>query len=381
MKRIGVLFSILLCALFAIGQDRNVKRVAILEVSDPDNVLSYGLKMLVKGKLTAAVTSIPGYEGYERSDISSILLEQEFQRTGLVSDSQIKALGEMTGTDYILTIQVLRYDGSHAVLTSKILNIETAKLDKISDIVTPVNIVDIENNCEKLVKTLFEKPVEKREIRMGDSRYTGEVVGGIPNGIGTMYFSDNDALGRERYHGMWNAGKPQGQGTLLFKDGSTYNGCFSNGLRSGEGVYTSISRSSSNEIIFRKTYKGLWSIDMRNGRGKLLYYRDLYLPSDIFSIDGVWENNELLAGVFNYYDGTSETLCFVKDNRSIMFDRQNANFYYVEGSFQNDLCTGVWKLYDNEKKYIEKRVFKDGVLLEKKERTGLLHITRKSSNR
>ena len=80
--------------------------------------------MLISSKLSFAITNIPGYEGYDRVDITSIINEHEFQRAGLVNDSQIKRLGEMTGADYILVTEVAKLDEQQIIITAKILNVE-----------------------------------------------------------------------------------------------------------------------------------------------------------------------------------------------------------------------------------------------------------------
>ena len=94
-------FILMLYALLAIthayGQNSGVKRIAILETVDKEDKVSYGVEFLVRSKLTEVITNTPGYEGYDRVDIASIMSEHDFQRTGLVSDADIKKLGEMTG--------------------------------------------------------------------------------------------------------------------------------------------------------------------------------------------------------------------------------------------------------------------------------------------
>lgn len=98
---------------------------------------------MVRSKLADAITNTPGYEGYDRVDISSIMGEHEFQRTGLVSDAQIKKLGEMTGANFILIAEVALLDSRHVFIASKILDVETAKLIKTADINTSTDIDDM----------------------------------------------------------------------------------------------------------------------------------------------------------------------------------------------------------------------------------------------
>ncbi|MDE5998983.1 MAG: formylglycine-generating enzyme family protein [Bacteroidaceae bacterium] len=137
------------------GQTGSTKRVAILETVDKENVISYGVKLMVRSKLAYAITNTPGYEGYDRVDVSSIMGEQEFQRTGLVSDAQIKKLGEMTGADYILVAEVAKLDNNHIIIVSKILNVETAKLEKTSNAQTATDVNAMEDACRELTIRLF----------------------------------------------------------------------------------------------------------------------------------------------------------------------------------------------------------------------------------
>ncbi|MDE7379332.1 MAG: formylglycine-generating enzyme family protein [Paraprevotella sp.] len=158
------------------GQERQTKKVAILETVDKENVIPYAVKLMVRSKLAYAITNTPGYEGYDRVDLSSIIGEQEFQRTGLVSDAQIKKLGEMTGADYILVAEVAKFDNSHVIIVSKILNVESAKLEKTSDIQTATDIDAVENACRELAARLLGR-VRGKTITLSNN-YTGQFSSG-----------------------------------------------------------------------------------------------------------------------------------------------------------------------------------------------------------
>jgi len=127
MKKLFVFALLAMLSVFAMAQ--NAKKVAILETVDKENKVSYGVKLQLRSSLTYAISSTPGYEGYDRVDMSSILGEHNFQRTGYVSDAQIKKLGEMTGASSILVAEAAIYDASHIIVTAKILNVETASVE------------------------------------------------------------------------------------------------------------------------------------------------------------------------------------------------------------------------------------------------------------
>lgn len=134
---------------------QDVKKVAITEVVDREGSISYGTKLVFRSCLSNAVTNTAGYEGYDRVDISSIMDEQEFQRTGLVRDVEIRKLGEMTGASYILVAEMAKVDESKFFITAKILDVETAKLEKTEYVQTGSNPNQLREACQRLAESLF----------------------------------------------------------------------------------------------------------------------------------------------------------------------------------------------------------------------------------
>jgi len=119
------LLLILLSALSLTAFAQEVKKVAILETVDKAGDVPYGVKLQVRMNLTYAISNTPGYEGFDRVDMASIMGEQNFQRTGMVSDAQIKKLGEMTGAQYVLIAEAALYDAQNIIITAKVLDVET----------------------------------------------------------------------------------------------------------------------------------------------------------------------------------------------------------------------------------------------------------------
>lgn len=135
------------------GQE--VKKIAILETVDREDAVSYGIKLMVRSSLSYAITNTPGYEGYDRVDMASIVGEHDFQRTGMVSESQIRQLGQMTGASYILVAETAMIDASNIFITAKILNVETAKLERMASTQSGIKAGEIEEKCEELARSLF----------------------------------------------------------------------------------------------------------------------------------------------------------------------------------------------------------------------------------
>ena len=79
---------ILLLSVFSLSvyAQTDVKKVAILETVDKMGNVPYGVLLQVRSSLTYAISSNAGYEGYDRVDMAAITGEQNFQRTGMLSD-------------------------------------------------------------------------------------------------------------------------------------------------------------------------------------------------------------------------------------------------------------------------------------------------------
>ena len=153
MKRIFILcFSLALVSLmFA----QEAKKVAILEVVDREGKLEYGEKLMLRSNLARAVTNTNGFEAYDRSDMDAIFSEHDFQRTGNVSTSDIKKLGEMTGADYILVAEGAKTPDKKLFVTAKILNVETAKQEVTDNVLMGTSSSAIQQGCRNLASKMF----------------------------------------------------------------------------------------------------------------------------------------------------------------------------------------------------------------------------------
>lgn len=157
VKKIFLMLLLAVGLIPVCGQNTTTKRVAILEIVDKDEQISYGVKLMIRSNLAEAITATPGYEGYDRVDISSIMSEHNFQRTGLVSDADIKRLGEMTGAQYILVTEVVRLDEQNLYIAAKILNVESARIDKAMNVQTTIDATDIQQMSKVMAEELFSE--------------------------------------------------------------------------------------------------------------------------------------------------------------------------------------------------------------------------------
>ena len=149
---------LLLCGLFAMTMftfAQVTKKVAILEVVDREGKLSYSQKMVLRSNMAQAISGTQGFEAYDRSDIDAIMSEQDFQRTGLVNENEIRKLGEMTGVSLILVTEAVILDDNKLFVSAKILNVETSKVDISNNVVMGSNIEAIQQGCTELTKKMF----------------------------------------------------------------------------------------------------------------------------------------------------------------------------------------------------------------------------------
>jgi len=128
-KLLLILLSVLSLTAFA---QNDVKRVAILETVDRVGDVSLGVKNLLRQSITFGINHISGYEGYNRVDMAQINSEHNFQRTGYVSDADIKKLGVMTGASYVLIAEATTYDSEHILVFANLVDVESGRITNSS---------------------------------------------------------------------------------------------------------------------------------------------------------------------------------------------------------------------------------------------------------
>ena len=146
---------LLVCSMLNFAQ--GTKKVAILETVDREGKLSYSQKLLLRSNMARAVSNTAGYEAYDRSDVDMIMSEHDFQRTGMVSDAEIRKLGEMTGVSLILVTEGVLTGDNKIFVTAKILNIETARVEVMDNLSMGLSSDAIQEGCTILAKRLAKR--------------------------------------------------------------------------------------------------------------------------------------------------------------------------------------------------------------------------------
>ena len=274
---------------------QNVKKVAVLEPVCRDGSVNSFYSQMVRGEMESAISSTEEYQAFDRTALDKIMEEHKFQRSGVVSDSNIKQLGVMAGVDYILVSEVSAFDGYLSVIV-KILNVESGQYDKTANEVMELTPPKVKNGCSTITKQMFgfenlDSGARKGELQLPQGRYVGEIVANKPHGKGIIYYKSDDSNNRVSYDGDWVNGKRDGYGTITWKDGDKYVGNWKDDKENGYGTYY---YSDGDK------YVGNWKDGEENGYGT--YYYD---NGD--RREGYWvAGNE--NGRFTYYwaDGTFE---------------------------------------------------------------------------
>lgn len=190
------LFIILFSAFTVTAVAQNdVKRVAILETVDKMGSVPYLKQLVFRSNLTTAITNTNGYEGYDRTDLKEILGEQNFQRTGMVSDKDIKKIGEFTGAQYVLIAEAT-IDGNDMFITAKIIDVETARVLRNSNQLMGTSASEMQEGSQKVAADLLgvAKVVNSpAKENVSKTIPAGYVDLGLPSG--TLWKANNEDCG------------------------------------------------------------------------------------------------------------------------------------------------------------------------------------------
>ena len=75
-------------------------------------------------------------------------------------------------------------------------------------------------------------------------------------------YNEDDAMGRHKYDGGWSEGLQSGEGVMTFKSGDTYQGEFKENLPDGKGEFIYV--NGDKEVA-------VWGNGQRHGLSKYFY--------------------------------------------------------------------------------------------------------------
>ncbi|UQZ84668.1 Protease inhibitor precursor [Paenibacillus konkukensis] len=187
------------------------------------------------------------------------------------------------------------------------------------------------------------------EYPNGD-KYTGQLVGGVPEGKGKVVGADGSVIfsgtfsngervngtlyyaNGDKYTGSFASDLPSGSGKLVYKNGDAYEGDFAGGVREGKGTFT----TSKGETVV-----GDFKNDMKNG---MINYYDK--KGTLLSVSE-YTNDVLVSKV----EMTDETSVLPNTNPSSPTDPRNK-----ENERHDQSVNDIKERYNQSKKELDDQV-------------------------
>ena len=125
MKKALIILLSLCC--FAVAKDK--QRVAVYMAGE-EPLGAQGVHNVLGGELAKAISRSDRFSAVDRTDAiqSQLAQEHQFQRSGAVSDEQIKALGQQFGVQYLCIVQISALQGDVFYLDVRLVNVVTAEI-------------------------------------------------------------------------------------------------------------------------------------------------------------------------------------------------------------------------------------------------------------
>lgn len=184
-------------------------------------------------------------------------------------------------------------------------------------------IVNQNNDC---IQGYFENGlsfIRNAKANINNIRYESEILNGLPDGAGSIYYPNGNVYIGNICNGMEN-----GIGRIIYYDKAIYNGNWNMGNRDGEGEY----------IDGENHYKGLWKNNKKHGDG--------VLKSNGITLTGEWVD-DMKHGLF------TET---TNDGDNVMVQYENDNIVYRGAQISGEIIQlrqELEKEKTNNKKIIE----------------------------
>lgn len=158
---------------------------------------------------------------------------------------------------------------------------------------------------------------------LGDYQYEGQFANDLPNGTGSLYCLNADAL--YSYSGEWENGLRQGYGDAVYSNGDSYFGEWKNDAYNGVGRY----RYANGDV-----YDGDWVNNLPSGKGQYI--------SQTFKYGGDWLDGWIHGfGRIDFSNGDiyEGDFCEGKKCGQGIYQYSNGNVY--EGEFYDDMINGL----------------------------------------
>ncbi|MDR0687976.1 MAG: SUMF1/EgtB/PvdO family nonheme iron enzyme [Prevotellaceae bacterium] len=140
------------------NQPKLAKKVAVLEPTEASGNVTTMQKEIIRGALEEAITNMPGYEAFTRTNIDAIVNELNFQQSGMVDEDQRKRIGSMSGAEYIC-LSKLAVEGDEFYITCSLVEVESGRISHTANELMPnMPRSAILEGCKRLAEKLIGAP-------------------------------------------------------------------------------------------------------------------------------------------------------------------------------------------------------------------------------
>jgi hypothetical protein len=179
MKRLPFFIVIILFAGITVAQER--QNVAIYMVGE-EPYGARGAYKVLGGELAKAISGGDKYTAIDRTEaiINSLSKEHEFQRSGAVSDDQIKELGRQFGAQYLCIVELSALQGGSFYIDMRLVDVVTARIMNTatasSNLKGPDEMV---RTAQQIARELVDTEGAKKEMERKKMKKTAAFAAGI----------------------------------------------------------------------------------------------------------------------------------------------------------------------------------------------------------
>jgi len=155
-------------------------------------------------------------------------------------------------------------------------------------------------------------------------KYEGEIKNNLPNGLGSIFFNENNSEYFGKYIGEWKDGIRNGLGTLIW-DNFKYEGEWKNDLWDGVGKV----------IDDENVIEGEWTEGFSNGKQKYTY-------PDGYIFEGFFKMGKLESVDEKYLTKKNEQIDYVTKFQTGMLGDKKFIKYKIEFLFENKLIEKIF---------------------------------------
>lgn len=205
MKKI---LLIIIVACISVSASAQKKKIAILETMCTDNSIGTGYLRMIGDNIETGIVNHPDYIAFNRKQVSAIMEEHKFQRSGLVDDAEIRAMGQMAGVDYVLASEAIQVDGN-VFVTAKVLNVETGRYVMSANELMVYDPQKIQEGCSFLAAKLLNNGKDLKGNYKRPTSHTGKKRSNAiaaKTGL-TAYWTFDDETGRDVTGNGYNGNK------------------------------------------------------------------------------------------------------------------------------------------------------------------------------